>query len=33
MFLQQNNQHATHFLIGKNIIANLPEFRTALETL
>jgi len=32
-FLQQNNQRATHFFIGKNIVAHIPEFNTAFKTL
>ncbi|THH33691.1 hypothetical protein EUX98_g615 [Antrodiella citrinella] len=32
-FLQQNNEHATHFFIGINILNNANEFITAFETL
>ncbi|KAJ3479824.1 hypothetical protein NLI96_g8789 [Meripilus lineatus] len=32
-FLQQNNEHATHFFIGTNILANPKEFTTAFDTL
>jgi chitin deacetylase len=32
-FLQQNNQHATHFFIGVNILNNPKEFLTAFQTL
>ncbi|KLO11229.1 glycoside hydrolase/deacetylase [Schizopora paradoxa] len=32
-FLQQNNQKATHFMIGTNILSNWQEFLTAYETL
>jgi peptidoglycan/xylan/chitin deacetylase (PgdA/CDA1 family) len=32
-FLQQNDQHATHFFIGTNILENPKEFLTAFQTL
>lgn len=32
-FLQENNEHATHFFIGTNILNNPKEFLTAFDTL
>jgi chitin deacetylase len=32
-FLKTQNQRATHFFIGVNIIYNIPQFNTAYETL
>jgi chitin deacetylase len=32
-FLQEKNQHATHFMIGVNIINAIPQFKMAYETL